>query len=248
MGDEQVTLPTEEELARLPRNAVVAYALRCAMRVRPLVEVYWPNAPRKQLAAIDRAITLVQAAVTNPASTSASELSHAAVAADAAANAADAANAAAARAALAARAAAAADTAHAAHAAHAAAASNVAAANAAAGADYNTLAHLAREDGWADDTGIDVERLGPLWPQGTPAGWPAPHSPPASPDEPGLFGSGVFVDRIGVDVWIDPGDSTVDDVADVFAALSDYHRACGGQGLTFSANPGTVYSVMGERR
>lgn len=37
------TMPTEEEIAKLPRWARVAFAARCAIRVFPLYSAYWPE-------------------------------------------------------------------------------------------------------------------------------------------------------------------------------------------------------------
>lgn len=36
------------------------------------------------------------------------------------------------------------------------------------------------------------------------------------------------------DLWIDPGNATALEIADVLVALSEMHRAAGGRGLTFS--------------
>jgi len=42
----EATLPTEVEIAKLPRWAQVAFAARCARRVLPLFSRNWPNAPK----------------------------------------------------------------------------------------------------------------------------------------------------------------------------------------------------------
>ncbi len=61
MADE-ILLPTEEEIAQLPRWARVAFAARCARRVLPLFQRYWPNAPAEHLAAVTQAIDLSEQA------------------------------------------------------------------------------------------------------------------------------------------------------------------------------------------
>ncbi|HLO39609.1 MAG TPA: hypothetical protein VK176_01200, partial [Phycisphaerales bacterium] len=53
-------IPTEDEIAALPRGARVAFAARCARRVQPLFTHFWPDAPRKHVEAIDNAITLAE--------------------------------------------------------------------------------------------------------------------------------------------------------------------------------------------
>lgn len=40
MSDEEINLPTEEELAKLPLRAIVVYAVRCARRVMPLYRLF----------------------------------------------------------------------------------------------------------------------------------------------------------------------------------------------------------------
>src|SRR5688572_9068688 len=101
MGDD-TTLPTKEEIERLPRWARVAFAARCARRVLPLFRGFWPAAPAEYAAAVERAVGFVE-----HAAAAASDNAHAAAraAAEARAAAARAAAAPATRAAPAARAA-----------------------------------------------------------------------------------------------------------------------------------------------
>lgn len=54
------TLPTEKEIAQLPRWARVAFAARCARRVEPLYLKCWPNAPEKYVLGIGRAVDLTE--------------------------------------------------------------------------------------------------------------------------------------------------------------------------------------------
>jgi len=56
----QPTIPTKEELSRLPRRAVVAFAARCARRVQPIFAA-WSGATQEHIAAVDRAISLAEA-------------------------------------------------------------------------------------------------------------------------------------------------------------------------------------------
>src|SRR5262249_36702309 len=44
------TLPSEEEIAKLPRWAQVAFGARCARRVLPLFLQKWPDAPEEHIA------------------------------------------------------------------------------------------------------------------------------------------------------------------------------------------------------
>ncbi len=67
-ADDEPRLPTREELQGLPRWARVAFAARCARRVQPLFKLLWPEAPRKHIAAVDRAITLAELLAADPAS------------------------------------------------------------------------------------------------------------------------------------------------------------------------------------
>ena len=59
MPDEE-GVPTKEELAKLPRWAIVAFAGRCARRLQPLFTAAWAEAPAKHVAAVDQAITLCE--------------------------------------------------------------------------------------------------------------------------------------------------------------------------------------------
>jgi multidrug efflux pump subunit AcrA (membrane-fusion protein) len=179
-----VELPSKAELNGLPRRAMIAFAGRCALRVQPLFKHGWPEAPKKYLDAIDRAVTLVQTSAVSPVSTSdlhgayagAARAAYAAARVDAAARAADAA-AYAARAAHAARAAYARAAAYAADATAAAAAAATAATAATATAaamrrDFELLKAAAEREQWTNDTPVPPEFFGPLWPDGEPDGWP----------------------------------------------------------------------------
>jgi hypothetical protein len=79
-------IPTSEELFQLPRWACVAFAARCAKRVRPLFDLAWPDAGERYRRAVDWAISVAAGAAA-----SAGHATHAAHAAEAAAHAAHAA-------------------------------------------------------------------------------------------------------------------------------------------------------------
>lgn len=49
-------VPTQAEIATLPRWAQVAFAARCARRVQPLVKAFWPDIPEHHERAVDDAI------------------------------------------------------------------------------------------------------------------------------------------------------------------------------------------------
>ncbi len=61
------TVPIEKEIAALPRWARVAFAARCARRVQPLFQAFWPEAPPEHVAAVDTAITLAERAAAGSA-------------------------------------------------------------------------------------------------------------------------------------------------------------------------------------
>lgn len=54
-------LPTQEEIAKLPRWARVAFAARCARRALPLFKQHWPAAPDDHLQAVERAVSVAEA-------------------------------------------------------------------------------------------------------------------------------------------------------------------------------------------
>lgn len=192
-------LPTKEEIKQLPRWARVAFAVRCAERVRPLFTHAWPDAPREQIDAVDRAISIAKARALNggvgggtatraagsaaglaaglaatpdvvDVGTAAYTAAYAAAAATSAVDAAtNAADAAAGRVAAVAHATMAADAAGRAYAACAAA--RRAGGNAMRG-DLESLRAMAEREGWTDKTPVDADALGPLWPDGEPVGWP----------------------------------------------------------------------------
>jgi hypothetical protein len=59
---DEVTLPTQEEIAALPRWAKVAFAARCTRRVLPVFKHNWPAAPKKHLDAVKKAVEVAERA------------------------------------------------------------------------------------------------------------------------------------------------------------------------------------------
>jgi hypothetical protein len=171
--------PTEEEIARLPRLAQVAFAARCARRILPLVTMDWPGVPAEHAEAVVRAVELAEVAAAGTPSDK-DALATARAADRAARAAAWAARAGAQAAAMAA--ASAADSIWAATAAHAAVAAGAVVADAAVRADFDRLAAAAAVKKWTDGTPVPPEFFGPLWPEGTPLGWPGEDVP--QPSEP----------------------------------------------------------------
>ncbi len=53
-------LPTKEDIAELPRWAMVAFAARCARRVLPLYKHSWPDASEKHVRDLTRAVEIAE--------------------------------------------------------------------------------------------------------------------------------------------------------------------------------------------
>ncbi|HEX4612920.1 MAG TPA: hypothetical protein VH092_32305 [Urbifossiella sp.] len=58
----EVKLPTEDDIRRLPRWARVAFAARCARRVAPLFQQFWPKALPKHVRAVEHAVEIAEQA------------------------------------------------------------------------------------------------------------------------------------------------------------------------------------------
>lgn len=154
-----------KEIEQLPRWARVAFAARCARRVQPRFDAYWPEAPQKYIDAVDQAIVFSARVADDAAADDAAVAYAYAREADAAARAADAAD----------------DVAHAAYAdADVARTAALAAADAAAyggvgiqvRADFEHLLTQSQQEGWDDTTSVAPEVFGPMWPGGPPEDWP----------------------------------------------------------------------------
>lgn len=182
-----VRTPNKAEISRLPRCAQVAFAARCARRVQPLFNHFWPDAPKKHLDAVDAAVRLAENCASTASLTASAVDAVKAYAAANATTAAYSANTANAAAAVAAANAAdatakaadatanAAVTAVAVAAGDAAAAANAVAAKAGIAeivADFEFLLAAAEGEQWDDNTPVPPEFFGPMWPNGTPDGWP----------------------------------------------------------------------------
>lgn len=59
---DQPRLPTEQELKRLPRRALLALSARCARRVQPLFAIGMPEAPPEHAEALEASIRAAEAA------------------------------------------------------------------------------------------------------------------------------------------------------------------------------------------
>jgi hypothetical protein len=169
------TLPTKEELARLPRWARVAFAARCARRVLPLFGHFWPDALPEHAKAAADAVIVAEAAAAEAVAGDHGETSraarHAAAVApspadDAAYAAADAADTA-----TAAHAATTATAAHAATAARAAVRAGTGSIVPAIRADFEALCRVMQGKAH-EDMAVPPTVFGPLWPDGPPPNWP----------------------------------------------------------------------------
>ncbi|MFC1636331.1 hypothetical protein ACFL5Z_15990 [Planctomycetota bacterium] len=164
-----IKLPTEKEIAKLPRLAIVAFAARCARRVQPLFASIWPEVPEKHKKAVTGAIKITEEIAADRRVT--------ADATDAKGvfktiNATDAAYAAVKTAAYAADAAFATDldTAYVAYTAARAAFYAAYSTNhiTCINADFTRLKQAAKKENWTDETPVPPEFFGPLWPDGEP--------------------------------------------------------------------------------
>lgn len=239
-------LPTEEEIAELPRWARVAFLARCAKRVVNQYKAGWPEAPDEQF---NRVVRTVRSAENVAAQLSRdlpiemiwdekTQRSRVQTEADLALHASRTANKpTASHAAMAA-----------AHAGHAAIdpgentthLGTISGAVLAAGnddligvirRDFDHLATLARWQHWADDTPVPPEVFGPLWPEGPPKGWPADEATPTLADLP-----------LSIEVRVGVIDQVVvDEVLNLFHALNRYHIARTGVRLTLE---GDIYTRL----
>ena len=186
------SLPTEEEIATLPRWARVAFAARCARRVLPLFTHFWPNAPEEHIKEVVDDIKAAEQYARKAAP--AIDFNDAVVAALAARMTKFPLAAVVARAA--ARAIQSAKDGHVDDNAREAAEAAAAAAEAADAAripsgicpiirrDFDHLARFVQWQHWTDDTPVPPEVFGPLWPEGPPAGWPADPDTPQQTQQP----------------------------------------------------------------
>ncbi len=261
-ADRESKLPTKEELMTLPRWARVAFAARCAERVRPLFKHFWPEAPEEHIQAVNNACAFVSNlsgladtgmlerlnAVDAKAPAPDEHVSYAAAAAQ---------NAAATKAVAASHAAghavAVIHDAASAHAGHRRpsvydsydvnAAANAVAAAAAAHDAYDGIATFIRHDfdllltlsrglpahngqqptPWTDETPVNPDLLGPLWPFGEPEGWPEEAKEPRVGDQ-----------RFRIKLTAPPNvsdEEAADAMAELVRRMDRLQRAMGGSGL-----------------
>jgi len=210
------TLPTEEEIAKLPRWARVAFAARCARRVLPLFSQKWPDAPEEHIA---RLVWAVEVGEKSAASAGRGEdwappagaIVCAAYVCDAIINAdRDRRRATEVIMATAVAVSKFKDKAENVLDAHTGAALRVITHNASVAVsngiatsretydaavvvadmvirgDFDRLVQLAEEQRWTDDTQVPPEMFGPMWPEGPPKAWPAITASPRT-DNPDLF-------------------------------------------------------------
>lgn len=166
-------IPTQEEIAKLPRLAIVAFAARCARRVQPLF-----GGGEKHTTAVRIAIEVSEQCAAGNEATDPHTAAHGARVGTGSAVAATAGSAAAASyAATSAGNATAMSAAKPAAAAASCAASSVdyakeAATTAAIRRDFDLLLEASERENWDDDTPVPPEFFGPMWPDGEPEGWP----------------------------------------------------------------------------
>ncbi|MEO0513599.1 MAG: hypothetical protein AAF108_12035 [Planctomycetota bacterium] len=91
-------------------------------------------------------------------------------------------------------------------------------------ADFDLLLETSRREKWTDETPVPPEFFGPMWPDGTPDGWPEP----ADDTEPSYLKVEVALPKGLDDAASDEANRRV---AAFFAELSAMHVAMGGTGL-----------------
>jgi hypothetical protein len=245
---------TKEELSLLPRWARMAFAARCAQRVGGLFRYYWKDAPKKHVAAVERAVKIaVHSATCGIRVFKLADAESAFSAADIANNPSVSAGAPAYVAAHSVMVSAtfALDNGDAAvyltpadAAADDAADAAVNATRARNGAsqaakpvrceaevrnaqryDFLTLKRLTEVFSWNDDSPVDPDLGGPIWPEGIPEKWPL-----EDPDDKNRK-QGEFVD-LTFDLPTDVDDETAQQlISELYKKLNDHYVAHGGSGL-----------------
>ncbi|HVL12719.1 MAG TPA: hypothetical protein VM529_09145 [Gemmata sp.] len=230
--------PTEEEVAKLPRWARVAFAARCARRVFPLLSFAWREATSEHRGAVGQAITVAESSATQGRTHTGTELAlrDSLVVAERASASSPQSPKIAVIVINAARVAAfsakdrlspAVENRYAATAGDLAtgAASVIPLAEAALRnnmrRDFDHLARLAEAYEWTDDTPVPPEVFGPLWSEGPPKGWPAAEVPARTE-----LAIEAFARDRATEQMIE------DDVVNLFNALNRYHIARSGVRLT----------------
>jgi hypothetical protein len=108
--------------------------------------------------------------------------------------------------------------------------------------DFLMLKRLAEIHGWDDDSPVDPEICGPIWPEGVPEKWPLP-----DPDVENRK-QGEYLDLM-FDLPPDVDDETAQHlIRELYEKLNDHHIAHGGNGLVldnyqaFEPQPAEVLS------
>lgn len=227
-------LPSEKEIAALPRWARVAFGARCAKRVLPLYRHFWRDARPDRVKALTRTVsdlekwgiasyhpdTEAHDATENNATDSAVVVETIRVAVMAASR----------------HGSATADQdliatsdVRAAATQAATAAQKIIDLSSVIRRDFDHLAELARRQNWADDTPVPPEVFGPLWPEGPPRGWPE--------EQDGLNQSELPLRYLA---QRDTASRTLEDeVVNLFNALNEYHVARTGVRLTLDGDIST---------
>jgi hypothetical protein len=183
-----LSLPTEPEISRLPHWAKVAFAARCARRVLPLLKYAWTEATEPDLGTVENDIQVAELAAVHARPAARGGDVDSVAAALAAHLAGFPAARAVARAAF--RAASAADVDPSEDLGDSTLAAAEAAESAAEAAgvlrvdilpalrnDYDSLVRQSIVRKWSDDSPVTSDVFGPLWPNGTPPGWPSSSEP-----------------------------------------------------------------------
>lgn len=228
------SLPTENEIEKLPRWARVAFAARCARRVLPLFGVAWPEAKQFHFGSVENDVEVSElAASLARAPARGGDDDVAATALEAHIKKAAGAQAVARAARRAARAADCDPNIDVEYDLYNFATEGMEAAAEASDSvsidirpairrDFDHLAALAQWQHWTDDTPVPQDVFGPLWPEGPPAGWPANTEIPQRTD---LALELVSAAR-------DPDRMTEDEAVNLFNHINGYYIARTGQRLT----------------
>jgi hypothetical protein len=264
------SLPNKDDLAKIPRWARVALAVRCARRVTPLLRRSWPEASAQHVTLLNQALNFAEGIPSGSSSQKTSEIeasasksgsalrgiasransedcspaaevalavSYACFAALAALRNAPATDAtemaisSAAKALMSAR-----DSKDFARTGVSVVNADVEDLIAHIGNDFDRLLKQKGAEKWQDSTRVKAEMFGPLWPSASPKWFSAPvimppevEPAPAKATQPSQTRKGQFFD-----LWIDAGHASVEDIAELFSAMSDLQKVLGGKGLVFN--------------
>jgi hypothetical protein len=103
--------------------------------------------------------------------------------------------------------------------------------------DFGMLLERAKAEKWTNDTPVPPSVFGEMWPEGAPDWAQIKATKGDSLDS--TSGQNDLV----IDLWIDPGNATVETLQKVLVALSELHIAAGGTGLEFKADSDFIYAL-----